>query len=64
MTASAQNQPATLNHIAIYVKDLERSCVFYKTVLHLDTIPEPFRDGRHAWFKVGNNLSFACGTGT
>ena len=28
-----------------------------KRILQLDTIPEPFKDGRHVWFKIGNNLS-------
>ena len=57
MAIHAQNKPVSLNHIAIYVKDIERSCSFYKKILYLDTIPEPFKDGRHAWFKIGNNLS-------
>lgn len=42
-----------LNHIAIYVVDLQVSADFYRDVIGLDTIPEPFHDGRHAWFSIG-----------
>ena len=42
-----------LNHIAVYVVDLKTSTAFYKDIVGLDTIPEPFHDGRHTWFAVG-----------
>ena len=42
-----------LNHIAIYVVDLQVSTVFYRDIIGLDTIPEPFHDGRHTWFSIG-----------
>jgi lactoylglutathione lyase len=42
-----------LNHIAVYVVDLKLSTTFYKDIIGLDTIPEPFHDGRHTWFSVG-----------
>lgn len=44
---------ARLNHIAQYVLDLKVSTNFYLNVVGLDTIPEPFHDGRHTWFLVG-----------
>jgi len=44
---------ARLNHIALYVVDLKISSDFYSRVIGLDTIPEPFHDGRHTWFSVG-----------
>ena len=47
------NQKVLLNHIAIYVVDLKISTAFYKDIVGLDTIPEPFHDGRHTWFAVG-----------
>src|SRR6187431_3317896 len=47
------SQKATLNHIAVYVVDLKISTAFYKDIIGLDTIPEPFHDGRHTWFSVG-----------
>lgn len=45
------------NHIAIQVKDLEESGRFYKDVLKLKPISEPFKDGLHLWFEIGENLS-------
>jgi len=47
------NQKVLLNHIAVYVVDLKISTAFYKDIIGLDTIPEPFHDGRHTWFSVG-----------
>ena len=51
--AQTSTSKASLNHIAIYVVDLKRSTAFYKDVIGLDTIPEPFHDGKHTWFSVG-----------
>jgi lactoylglutathione lyase len=47
-------QPA-LEHIAVYVHNLEKSTAFYQDIIGLDTIPEPFHDGRHTWFAVGGH---------
>jgi lactoylglutathione lyase len=54
---------AKLNHIAIYVVDLQRSAGFYRNVIGLDTIPEPFHDGKHVWFRTGpgNSLHVISG---
>ena len=52
--AVAQKSPK-LNHIAVYVKDLSISTSFYRDIVGLDTIPEPFHDGRHTWFKVAEH---------
>lgn len=54
-TAIAQQGKPMLNHIAFYVKDLKTSTDFYMTVVNLDTIPEPFHDGKHTWFSVSDN---------
>ncbi len=42
-----------INHTAIYVKDLKATKAFYEGVLGLDTIPEPFHDGKHVWYSMG-----------
>ena len=54
---AAQNAKpkAVLNHIAVYVTDLVKSNGFYQNIIGLDTIPEPFHDGKHTWFSVGIN---------
>ncbi|HNT51227.1 MAG TPA: VOC family protein [Cyclobacteriaceae bacterium] len=50
--AAAQQTQVRLNHIALYVQDLKASRYFYETIIGLDTIPEPFHDGKHTWFEV------------
>jgi lactoylglutathione lyase len=47
-------QKPTLNHIAHYIYDLQKSTAFYTQVIGLDTIPEPFHDGKHTWLSIGN----------
>lgn len=51
--SAASSKKPTLNHIAQYVFDLKKSTAFYQYILQLDTIPEPFHDGRHTWFTIG-----------
>lgn len=50
----AQRKPALFNHMALYVVDLQKATVFYRDILQIDTIPEPFHDGKHTWFKIGS----------
>jgi lactoylglutathione lyase len=52
-SSSVFAQKVTLNHIAKYVVDLKVSTHFYMEIIGLDTIPEPFHDGKHTWFTVG-----------
>ena len=49
-------QKAALDHVALHVTDFQRSATFYKDVILLDTIQEPFHDGNHAWFSIGGNM--------
>ncbi|MEI9955878.1 MAG: hypothetical protein WDM90_06105 [Ferruginibacter sp.] len=51
-TAFSQNKPQ-LNHIAHYVVNLKTSTDFYINIVGLDSIPEPFHDGKHTWLSVG-----------
>ena len=50
--AQAQG-PVGLNHIALYVVDLQKSADFYKNALLLPELPEPFKDGKHVWLRIG-----------
>ncbi|NEU07385.1 VOC family protein [Flavihumibacter sp. R14] len=50
--AQNDNKPV-LNHIAVYVHNLQNSSDFYRNIIGLDTIPEPFKDGKHTWFTMG-----------
>ncbi len=42
----------SLNHIAIYVKDVELSKQFYREVIGLKEIPRPAFDFEGAWFEI------------
>lgn len=42
-----------LNHVALHVADLERSCAFYRDVMQLEQIPRPAFDFPGAWFRIG-----------
>ena len=50
---SAGKEGAVLNHIAVYVTNLNNSSSFYEKLLHLHKIEEPFKDGKHVWFSLG-----------
>jgi lactoylglutathione lyase len=47
------NQSLELDHSTVYVHDLQKSAEFYEKVMRLEKIPEPFKDGRHIWFRIG-----------
>ena len=44
-----------VNHLTVYVVDLAKSAAFYKNVMQLQEIPEPFHDNRHVWFSMGEH---------
>jgi lactoylglutathione lyase len=48
-----KKQSAHINHTAIFVKNLKITKNFYEKIIGLDTIAEPFHDGKHAWFSMG-----------
>jgi lactoylglutathione lyase len=51
--ANAQQSKAHINHTAIYVTDIQKTGAFYSNVIGLDTVPEPFHDGKHIWYSTG-----------
>lgn len=44
---------SVLNHIAFYVFDLNKATAFYEKIFELEKIAEPFHDGKHTWFSMG-----------
>lgn len=48
---------ARIDHVAFYVVDLKVSADFYRDVVGLKAIPEPFHDGKHAWFEIGPRIA-------
>ena len=51
----AMAQSPVFNHTTVYVVNLDKSTDFYHDVMQLERIPEPFKDGRHNWFKIGEH---------
>jgi len=39
----------------VHVRDLQRSADFYEKTLGLERIPEPFHDGKHLWYRMGEH---------
>ena len=52
---TARAQSPEFNHVAVYVVDLQKSTDFYKNVMQLERIEDPFKDGRHNWFKISEH---------
>ena len=52
-TRARAQGPVLLNHIALYVVDLQKSADFYKQALLLPELPEPCKDGKHVWLRIG-----------
>jgi lactoylglutathione lyase len=44
-----------LNHVALHIQDVERSCRFYKDVLQLVPLPRPAFTFPGAWFQLGED---------
>jgi len=56
MSLQAQEQKKSVvlaNHQAIYVTDLKKAAAFYAQIIGLEQVDEPFKIGKHAWFKTG-----------
>jgi lactoylglutathione lyase len=54
LAQSAPPKPAPeFDHTAVHVRDLEKSAEFYEKVMGLERIPEPFKDGKHIWYRIG-----------
>lgn len=52
------NKPkASINHTAIFVVSCKVSADFYQNIIGLDSIPEPFHDGKHKWLRTGPKSS-------
>lgn len=43
-----------LNHVALHVEDVQRSCDFYGRVMRLEPMPRPAFSFPGAWFRIGD----------
>jgi len=50
-----QKKNAMLNHVALSVVNLQKSTDFYKNIIQVDEMEEPFKDGKHSWFKIAEH---------
>lgn len=58
VSVGQNNKPkASINHTAIFVVSCKVSADFYQNVIGLDSIPEPFHDGKHKWLRTGPKSS-------
>jgi lactoylglutathione lyase len=57
LTNGSAQPKGKLNHLAIYVVDLEKTRAFYNDMFQLDTIPEPFHDGKHIWYSIAPGVA-------
>lgn len=57
MESYAQNKNVNvhINHTAIYVMNIPNAGNFYSKIIGLDSITEPFHDGKHIWYKTGEH---------
>ena len=44
-----------LDHVALHVEDVERSCEFYERALQLEKVPRPDFDFPGAWYRLGQH---------
>jgi lactoylglutathione lyase len=44
-----------LNHVAIHVQDVERSCAYYEKVLRLERMARPAFNFPGAWYRLGGD---------
>ena len=65
INAQSNTPKAVLNHQALYVMDLQKSGDFYKEIIGLEQIDEPFKVGKHIWLKTGpaTSLHLILGAG-
>ena len=55
VSAQKANSKVHINHTAIYVMNIPVAGNFYTNIIGLDTITEPFHDGKHIWYKTGEH---------
>jgi lactoylglutathione lyase len=51
--SGATRKLVEFDHSTVLVRDLQKSAEFYEKVFGLERISEPFKDGKHIWFRIG-----------
>lgn len=56
-SAQANTKPVPkLNHFGMLTTQLKKTTEFYQDVIGLEIADEPFHDGKHTWFALGNGV--------
>ena len=50
---SAPPKILEFDHTTLRVRDLQKSAAFYEKFLGFERIPEPFKDNKHLWYRIG-----------
>jgi len=53
--SAAATKKLEFDHSTLFLRDLQKSADFYVKVFGLQRISEPFKDGKHIWFRVGEH---------
>jgi lactoylglutathione lyase len=54
-TSKDANISPVINHISLFVNNLEKSVSFYEKIVLLKRIDNPFKDGKHEWLNIGGS---------
>jgi lactoylglutathione lyase len=41
------------DHTTVHVQDLQKSAAFYEKIMGFERIPDPFKDDKHIWYRIG-----------
>jgi lactoylglutathione lyase len=55
--AQANKSVAKLNHWGMLTTDLKKATEFYQNLVGLEILDDPFKDGKHTWFALGNGVA-------
>jgi lactoylglutathione lyase len=50
--ATKSEQRPEFDHITLHVRDLEQSAQFYRGIIGLEQVADPFKDGKHLFFRL------------
>src|SRR4029077_4136559 len=53
--SSTATKPPEFDHAALHGDELQNSAEFYEKVMGLARNPDPFKDCRHVWFRIGGH---------
>ena len=49
---TSSEQRPEFDHVTLHVRDLEKSAEFYRSTIGLEQVADPFKDGKHVFFRL------------